>query len=229
MNKSKKRTYTKKLQAALRFQKNFLLEQLREEWEKTEKTAKKEKIVRQAKEGGIMIGKTILILAAIAGFLAVSMVAPNIFGAIGNMSKKKKFFNKKDFQEATKYLKRKKFIHMEKTDNFYRIELTETGADIILSHSFNQLRIQPEKKWDGVWRIIIFDIPDRHKWARNVFHERLKAIGFYQLQKSVFIIPYPCDKELGVLVSILNIRDYIRLIKTREIINDDDLKEHYSL
>lgn len=228
-NKKNKVPNEKRLRLALGSRNAFLIQKMKDDWETLEKRAKQEKLVRQVKEGGIMIGKTILILLAIGGALTVATIAPNIFGAMGRLNNRKRFFHKNDFRVATKYLRNKKFIRIKKDDNAYRIQLTEQGFNTVISHSFNTLKIKKETPWDGIWHIVIFDIPDKRRWARDTLRMRLRMLGFHQVQKSVFIIPYPCDKELNFLTSLLNVEECVRLIKTREINNDSDLKEIFSL
>jgi len=73
----------------------------------------------------------------------------------------------------------------------------------------------------------MFDIPRKYNWTRDVFRQKLKEIGFYQLQESVFILPYPCEKEVILLAEILNIVDFVYLIKTQDFNNYKELKEAF--
>ena len=66
--------------------------------------------------------------------------------------------------------------------------------------------------WDKKWRIVIFDIPQELHKQRNYFRSKLKSMGFYMIQKSVFVIPYPCEEELGVICSQYKISDYVDVI-----------------
>ncbi|MEX2090705.1 MAG: CRISPR-associated endonuclease Cas2 [Candidatus Paceibacterota bacterium] len=68
-------------------------------------------------------------------------------------------------------------------------------------------------KWDGKWRIVIFDIPEELHKKRNYLRSKLKNLGFHMLQKSVFIIPYPCEEELAGVCRKLKIVDYVDVIK----------------
>lgn len=72
-----------------------------------------------------------------------------------------------------------------------------------------------------------FDIPLRNKWAREGFREKLKSMGFYPLQKSVFIIPHPCKKEIDFLCGLYNIRGNVRLVETKSIGDDNKSVSNY--
>lgn len=65
------------------------------------------------------------------------------------------------------------------------------------------------RKWDHKWRIVIFDIPQEISSARKRFRHRLLTIGFYPIQKSVFVFPYPCEEEVSDIASSLKVNDYI--------------------
>ena len=72
-------------------------------------------------------------------------------------------------------------------------------------------------KWDGKWRIVIFDIPQELHNKRNRFRKRLKFLGFYMIQKSVFVFPYTCEEELATYANDLDISDYINVIKADDL------------
>ena len=66
--------------------------------------------------------------------------------------------------------------------------------------------------WDRKWRIIIFDIPQELHRERIKFRRKLKSMGFFMLQKSVFVFPYPCNEEITDLSNILGVTDYVDII-----------------
>ena len=74
-----------------------------------------------------------------------------------------------------------------------------------------------KQKWDGLWRIIIFDIPEDHKNAREALRQKLKKFGFYHLQKSVFVFPYDCEKEIKALADFFMANDNIEYIRAKTL------------
>jgi len=229
----KRKEYQKKLTNRLFERREFLCKRLKVEWEHLEKSARREQIVRQAKEAGqtavVVTAKTILALLAVGGILAVAIVAPNIFGTVGRLRKKSHFFNKKDFNRAKNYLKKQNYIEIKEDNGILEMEITGKGMIKTLQTAFCNLKVNVPEKWDDIWRIVIFDIPDRHKWAREGFREKIKEMGFYQMQESVFIMPYPCKEEIGFLVSLFSISSYVRLIETSRLIPDDDIREYFHI
>ena len=91
------------------------------------------------------------------------------------------------------------------------------------------MKIEKPKIWDGKWRIVIFDIPKHKKRARDALREKLKELGFYPFQKSVWVFPYPCEKEIQFLVELFDIWPYVNLIVAENISNDIKLRKHFKL
>lgn len=58
------------------------------------------------------------------------------------------------------------------------------------------------RRWDGVWRLVVFDIPESSRALRTRLRRRLRESRFGRLQNSVWISPHPVDEfrqELGEL------------------------------
>lgn len=228
INEITKRRYEERLIHRLMARDDFLIKRLEEEWGEIQKTAKKEEIIRRSKETGIVLAKTILILLAIAGGLTVAVVAPNVFSAFGRFSRRRGFFEQKNFRTGINYLKGGGLIDVKsRTKNGYEIEITKRGRNSVLMGTYNGMKISKSEKWDGVWRLVAFDIPNRYKWSRDGFRKKIRSLGFYQLQESLFVIPYDCEEEIWFIVGVYNITSYVRFIKTSYIDNDEDIKEHF--
>ena len=93
----------------------------------------------------------------------------------------------------------------------------------------HNLRRDNNKKWDGSWRIILFDIPEIKRRYRDYLRKILKEIGFNEFQKSVWIYPYPVPPFLKQLLLEDNIKLHIRFITTKFIDNDLDLRKKFNL
>lgn len=89
------------------------------------------------------------------------------------------------------------------------IELTKKGKLRATEYYFlKNLKIK-DKKWDGRWRVLIFDVPEKLRNGRNALRWKIKKLGFYELQKSVFIIPYECKKEIDFVVDFFDLKPYV--------------------
>jgi len=75
----------------------------------------------------------------------------------------------------------------------------------------------------------MFDIPHIKKWARDALRNKLRELGFYQLQKSVFIYPYQCENEIDFLCEVFGIRKHVLLIVCNDFEGSEKLRHHFGL
>jgi DNA-binding transcriptional regulator PaaX len=81
----------------------------------------------------------------------------------------------------------------------------------------------PER--DGVWKMVIFDIPERQRQVRTFLRSKLKALGFKKWQSSIWLSPYKLDPRLEAELGELAGKFFIRLIKTTDINYTKDLEK----
>ncbi len=94
----------------------------------------------------------------------------------------------------------------------------------------DSLKINKPKDWDKKWRIVIFDIAQLKSLQRNAFRGKLKELGFYPLQKSVWIHPYKCKDEIELLCEFFGLgKKEIRLITAENIEDDRYLREIFKI
>lgn len=74
-----------------------------------------------------------------------------------------------------------------------------------------------DEKWDGKWRIVIFDIPETNKRIRQALRETLKVLEFWPLQKSVWISKKNYTKELRRWVRELGLSKHILAFETKDL------------
>ena len=207
----------------------FFVERLGREWDAIERGAHREELVRRARISGMVAGKALLVLLLLGGVVTVGAVAPNMFAAVGRIGGRKGFFRKKEFRAASHYLRNKGYIILKRHLDMYEMRITKTGADLILQRSLDDMRIPHQEVWDGIWRIVMFDIPDKHKWARDALRGRLAAMGFHLMQESVFVFPYPCEKEISFVIDLYSVSQYVRIASAKDMSHDTDLREYFGL
>ncbi|MEK7099054.1 MAG: hypothetical protein AAB916_00880 [Patescibacteria group bacterium] len=229
----KKRKRERRLEQALLAYENPLMDALKNEWERMEHAAqgakRRDDLYRLAGESTAMMGRTILALAAVGGVLAIAVVAPNIFAGIGRTKPYRRFFDRGQFSKAAKNLSQQGLVHIKKGKDGYAVQLTEKGRKRIPVISYAHLAVQKQKSWDGLWRLVLFDIPNKHRWARECFRAKLKDMKFFQLQKSVFVTPYPCEKEISFLAGLFHVASGVRVVEARTIGDDVRLRAHFAI
>lgn len=138
--------------------------------------------------------------------------------------------NKEALKEAIRRLYRSKIIDMkENKDGSCTIILTRNGKDRALTYKLDEMKIDQPSKWDGQWRIVLFDIPENQRKIRDAFRHHLRELDFYEFQKSVFIHPYDCKDEIDYLIEFYNARRYIRFVVANSLDNGLHLQAHFGL
>src|SRR3989344_3124525 len=117
----------------------------------------------------------------------------------------------------------------ENRDGTTTLILNENGKKKALIFNIDELKIKKPVRWDGRWRIVMFDIPEKIRRLRDSLRLHFQELGFAELQKSVFVHPYSCNKEIEFLVELYNARKYVRFILADEIDNELHLKEKFHL
>lgn len=145
------------------------------------------------------------------------------------VDEEKKRQQKKFYQALWRLRKSRLVIIQEKETGEFLVELSEKGRRKIIEMQFADLKIERLKRWDGIWRIVIYDIPDRKKSAREALRNKLVELGFYQLQKSVWVFPYPCKQEVEFIIELFDLYPFIHIIQATDIQNDVKLQKHFHL
>lgn len=130
--------------------------------------------------------------------------------------------------EIRKLYQSKTISKKENEDGSVSILLTDKGKVKALKYNFDKMRID-KKNWDGKWRIVIFDIPEKIKKSRDALRWKIKELGFYELQKSVFVFPYKCDNEINFVIEYYNLRKYVRFGTLDTIDNEIHLKNIFNI
>ncbi len=177
-------------------------------------------------------GKFLLAAVAAAPILFVAAAAPNILSGVGKFKKHKKY-SKKQIRIAFNNLKQRKLIEIIQIGKGkYKVRLTNKGKKRIKDFSFEILRIEKPKKWDEKWRILIFDIPAKPKkyhQAREALRRKIKELGFYQIQKSVWAYPYECEDEILFISELFNVQQNIEIITAEKLLHQEKIRKFFKL
>lgn len=161
--------------------------------------------------------------------MAAIVVAPGLGGALRYYSRSKwRKYSRSYLRRTVKRMLDRELVSIREISGKSRIVLTEKGKQRALEFSLDELKIA-KQEWDGIWRLVVFDIPNKKKKEREAFRKKLKELGFLPLQESVFIFPYECKEQVDFLREILFIRDYVRLLWVKEIENEDYYESKFDL
>jgi DNA-binding transcriptional regulator PaaX len=147
-----------------------------------------------------------------------------------NIPKEFQKIDKKYLNKAIRRLYQNKMIDFkDNEDGTQTIVLTEEGRKKALTFNIDNLKLKNEEKWDGYWRLVIFDIPEKFKRERDKISSIIKSAGAYPLQKSVFIYPYNCKDEIDFVIEFFGLRRFVRFALVKHIDNELHLKKIFKL
>ena len=98
------------------------------------------------------------------------------------------------YQLASRLIKVGEIEKKVKNGEVY-LQLTSKGGkffDELLS-----LKKLSERRWDGWWRLVIFDIKEIDRKTRDLLRRKLKSWGFAMWQESIYISPHPLLDEVN--------------------------------
>ena len=178
--------------------------------------------------------KELLVWLLIGGGISLALtnpafLVPAIFLARYPSSKASKI----RLGRSVNYLKHKGYISVVNKNGRTNVRLTRKGKDragTYLLESRLAEKSRETKKWDKVWRLVVFDIEAKRRNKRDALRRLLRRTGFEQLQKSVWIYPYDCEKEIEEAKDFFGIADQeCRVVISRSIGDDRELKKKFDL
>lgn len=162
----------------------------------------------------------------IAGVLVVAATMPNTIQLF-------KYFGRKTPHEQWRIrrsvfrLEKNGFISRKSAKGQEYYVLTPTGKERAMRYKLRSMTIRPQKKWDGLWRIVMFDIPEYKRSARRAIGNAIQKLGCVQYQKSVFITPYPCEEEIDFAGECFGVKKHIRIITAKQVDDIENIKKHF--
>ncbi len=150
--------------------------------------------------------KEILKMAQIGLVFASVFVSPKLTEILLLNTRQKKYRYKKNL----KLLEEKGIIYMAGE----RIKLTELGLELLETFKIDELMIIRPEIWDKVWHLVSYDIPESKKKERDYFRHKLIKFGFYQIQDSLWVIPYECKEQIAILTQSCGISPHVAYLKT---------------
>jgi DNA-binding transcriptional regulator PaaX len=180
------------------------------------------------------VAKQIFSIVAVTGVVVVVAAAPGVILAAKlfeqNGQDFPKKYEKKRVARSLRGLQNKKSIQIKEKNGKFEIRLTKKGREQFREIQVRNIKIVKPLLWDKRWRIVIFDIPDNsHKYAREALRRVLKKWEFYQLQKSVWVCPWSCEKEIQAIAELYDVLQYVNIVVAEKVLDDISLRKHFKL
>lgn len=171
----------------------------------------------------------ILAAAALGGVVLIAATIPNAAQLLRYMPgyKKGARFN---YQAKTALgrLVAKGLITFEARGGKRYARVTEEGERLLEFESLREKNSKKPKRWDGRWRVVLFDIPERRRGIRNRLRLFMQEYGFVRLQDSVWIYPYDCEDLIALAKANFRIGFDVLYMIVERLERDTQLRNHFS-
>lgn len=194
-----------------------------------------EKVLKQRKERrrAIWCGATqkkILLLLLDGTALACTRSTGKQWRIVRGMHETWKNLSKQGANRAVSGLYASKLLKArDNADGTTTLLLSDAGKKRALTYRLGYLKARSKGPWDHKWRIVLYDIPEDEREARDAFRDHLVDMGFRKLQHSASIHPFDCKQEIDFLVELLDINKYVRFVVADSIDDKSYWKRRFSL
>lgn len=178
------------------------------------------------------ITQVALCVLAVASMPALIFVAAAMGNAVQlfrqfDVAKK---FNDKQIKRAMYHLRQERLIeYVTERSGKSIVRITRKGKNYLRAFTIDLIQIKKPAKWDGKWRLVMFDIPIRFTKGREALRFHLKELDFYQFQKSAWIYPYPCEDEIIFIANFYGIGKYVEVLTVDSMLREVKAKKHFKL
>lgn len=140
-----------------------------------------------------------------------------------------KKFNLPRLRYILKRLHRQKIIQITQENEYTIVKLTEKGNLRILKYKLEEMTIQRTNKWDGRWRMVLYDIKKFKRREQEAIRRILNQLEFLQLQKSVYLTPYQCEKEITFLREYFGVSTEVLYVIVQKIENEEVYRSYFGI
>ncbi len=172
----------------------------------------------------------IIRFSAYAAAVSAIVMAPNIVRALDkplaqldkSMDARRRH---REVMKAVYYMKAHGYLA---GDYEHGLQLTPKAKRRLQRMQTETITIDTPASWDGVWRIIIYDIPESKKLARQNLTRLLRRAGCFQLQKSAWITPFACRESVVTVAATYEIDQFITYFEAHYLDNAAPLVRRFA-
>lgn len=176
--------------------------------------------------------RTTLLLLGILSLpilFTVAVTAPNLFSAMGRIRSDSSSLKNARFRSALQHAQKSRYVKTVHCNNEEIISLTPKGKQYLHYHLLQKLRVTRPKIWDKKWRLVIFDISNEKTALRDFLRRKLKELHFLQIQRSVFLSPWPSRREIEFLKQALRLRREIQFMEVVFLEDEEYWKSSFKI
>lgn len=165
----------------------------------------------------------------IAGFIAIAVLAPNALQAFEKLAGgRKRHYSNFYVQSVLGRLYKQGLIVFEERNGKKFARITSAGRRELSRYRLREQTAE-QPRWDGKWRMIIFDIREYKRDTRDKIRRELMLFGFRRLQQSVWVYPYECEEIISLLKADHQIGKEVLYVTAEHVENDRWLRDEFRL
>ena len=128
-------------------------------------------------------------------------------------------FSEQARQRAIAEIKRQSLIEVAHNGSVYHIQPSVKGIHRLQRAQIERIKIPKTDSWDGIWRMVTYDVPRAQSAQRRLFARQLERLGFYMVRESVWMQPYPCFGQVEELINYCGLQRHVTLAEITRIDN----------
>ncbi len=160
----------------------------------------------QSRTNTRLITHALIKAIGLVGAAGAVIIAPNAAQLFDKLLTR---YDQKSAAKTLASLKYRQLIEVRKVSGQLEYRLTARGWDMFERIQIKDLTIETPTRWDHRWRVVAFDLPAEYGAQRRQMLKQLHRLEFYKLQDSLWVHPFDCEKQIGVLLSYLRIEQFV--------------------
>jgi len=189
------------------------------------------------KKGNKIYATSESILNMLVGGLLIAVAFTNPVGGakilesliLKSLDKAWEKYDQRRLKQSIKRMVDRRLLEVKQVGQETVVVVSEKGKRQLLRYNFNKMELKKPTAWDGKWRIVIFDVGENKKVFRDSLRRKIKTLGLFQLQESVFVTPYPCGDQIAFLRQYFGIGDEVSYFTAIELEEEDFLRKKFNL
>ena len=179
-------------------------------------------------------------MLATGSILIASVIVPGLPIAAGALLKIKKNidyensrkewekFNLWRLKQVLKRMQNSKYVEIVTQRGVPVVKITDKGKEKLLKYDLQNLQLD-QSKWDGRWRLIIYDVGKDKKRQVDTFRRTLNNLKVLRLQRSVYLTPFKCEDEIEYLKQVFDLDEEVQVLLIRSLDNESTYKKYFGL
>ena len=103
------------------------------------------------------------------------------------------------------------------------ISLSPSLRNLLEKEDFDLVKIRScQTKWDGLWRLVVFDISEENRKLRDLLRRKLRSLGFAMFQKSVWVTPLDVTEQVTRFLKKAGIKGPVEVLEAKRIFTENE-------